>query len=36
MYTEVEWHPSFDHWQYQQKAAADWEPGNKADLSIDD
>jgi len=24
----------FDHWQYQQKA--EWEPGSKANLSIDD
>ena len=31
VYTQVEWQPSFDHWQYQQKAA-----GNKANLSIDD
>ena len=34
MYTQVEWQPSFDHWQCQEKAA--WEPGNKANLSIDD
>ena len=34
VYTQVEWQPSFDHWQCQQKA--DWEPGNKANLSIDD
>ena len=34
MYTQVEWQPSFDHWQYQNKS--EWEPGNKANLSIDD
>ena len=34
VYTQVEWQPSFDHWQCQQKAY--WEPGNKANLNIDD
>ena len=34
VYTQVERQPSFDHWQCQQKA--DWEPGNKANLSIND
>ena len=34
VYTQVECQPSFDQWQCQQKA--DWESGNKANLSIDD
>ena len=33
MYAQVEWQLSFDHLKCQQKA--DWEPGNKANLSID-
>jgi len=34
VYTQVEWQPSFNQWQYQQKA--EWKPGNKANLSIND
>ena len=34
VYTQVEWQPYFNHWQSQRKA--DWQPGNKANMSIDD